>query len=166
MSDSSSEPVKMIITPVRCEYSFTPGKSQQKFLKNMLKGKLTGQKCDGCNKVYIPPRGACGRCGRATDQEVEVKDTGTIVSFSIIRVPSQNITVELPYAAASVVLDGADISFSALIQGCSYDEVRIGMRVQGVWRPKEEWTTSLNNISHFIPLDEPDVPFEKIKEIS
>ncbi|MCP4036980.1 MAG: DNA-binding protein, partial [bacterium] len=74
--------------------------------------------------------------------------------------------VELPYVAANVVLDGADISFSALMQECPYDEVRIGMRVKAVWRPKEEWTTSMTNIAYFKPLDEPDVAFEKIKEIS
>lgn len=166
MSEPTTEPVKMIITPVRCVYSYTPGSATQKFLRAMERGKIVGQACDGCGKVYIPPRGACGKCGRATSREVELEDTGTVVSFSIVRVPSENIKVDLPYVAANIVLDGADISFSALIQGCSYDEVRIGMRVKGVWKPQSEWTTSMNNISHFVPLDEPDVPFEKIKEIS
>jgi uncharacterized OB-fold protein len=166
MSEQTDEPVKLIVTPVRCEYSYTPGTATQKFLRAMEKGKIVGQACEGCGKVYVPPRGACGRCGKATRREVEVKDTGTVVSFSIVRVPSQNIEVELPYVAANIVLDGADISFSALIQECPYDEVRIGMRVQGVWKPKSEWTTSMSNISYFRPLDEPDVPFEKIREIS
>ncbi len=166
MSEQANEPVKMIVTPVRCEYTYTPGTATQKFLRAMERGKIHGQACDGCGKVYIPPRGACGKCGRATSREVELKDTGTVVSFSIVRVPSANISVELPYVAANIVLDGADMIFSALIQGCAYDEVRIGMRVQGIWRPESEWTTSMNNISHFEPLDEPDVPFEKIKEVS
>jgi hypothetical protein len=166
MSDRSQDPVSMIVMPVRCEYNYTPGAATQKFLRAMEKGKIVGQACEGCGKVYVPPRGACGRCGKATRREVEVKDTGTVVSFCIVRVPSQNIEVELPYVAANIVLDGADISFSALIQECPYDEVRIGMRVQGVWKPESEWTTSMSNISYFRPLDEPDVPFDQIKEIS
>ncbi len=166
MSEQTQEPVKLLVTPVRCEYDYTPGQATQKFLHAMAQGRIVGQACDGCAKVYVPPRGACGRCGRATSTEVELKDTGTVVGFSIVRVPSQNIQVELPYVAANVVLDGADISFSALMQECPYDEVRIGMRVQAVWRPKEEWTTSMTNIAYFKPLDEPDVAFEKIKEIS
>ncbi len=166
MSEQPTTPVKMIVTPVRCEYNYTPGAATQKFLRGFEKGKIMGQACDGCGKVYVPPRGACGRCGRPTSREVEVKDTGTVVSFSIVRVPSQNIEVELPYVAANIVLDGADISFSALMQECSYDEVRIGMRVQGVWKPESEWGPTMNNINHFRPLDEPDVPFEEIKEIS
>jgi len=166
MSEKTSEPVEMIVTPVRCEYSYTPGTASQKFLRAIEKGKIVGQACDGCGKVYIPPRGACGKCGRATSREVELKDTGTVVSFSIVRVPSENISVELPYVGASIVLDGADISMMGLIQECPYDEVRIGMRVKAVWKPEAEWDTTLNNISSFHPLDEPDVPFDQIKEIS
>ena len=166
MSEKTSEPVEMIVTPVRCEYSYTPGTASQKFLRAIEKGKIVGQACDGCGKVYIPPRGACGKCGGATSREVELKDTGTVVSFSIVRVPSENISVELPYVGASIVLDGADISMMGLIQECPYDEVRIGMRVKAVWKPEAEWDTTLNNISSFHPLDEPDVPFDQIKEIS
>ncbi len=166
MSEETNEPVEMIVIPVRCEYEYTPGTATQKFLRGMEKGKILGQTCDGCGKVYVPPRGACGKCGRATSTEVEVADRGTVVSFSIVRVPSQNIEVELPYVAANIVLDGADISFTGLLRGVKWDEVRIGMRVEAVWKPESEWTTSMNNMDHFIPLDEPDVPFEKIKEIS
>ncbi|MCH7600847.1 MAG: Zn-ribbon domain-containing OB-fold protein [Myxococcales bacterium] len=166
MSEQASEPVRLIVTPVRCEYDYTPGAATQKFLRGMQKGKIMGQACDGCGKVYVPPRGACARCGKPTSREVEVKDTGTVVSFSIVRVPSQHIKVDLPYVAANIVLDGADISFSSLIQECPYQEVRIGMRVQGVWKPESEWGPTMANISYFRPLDEPDVPFSKIKEIS
>jgi uncharacterized OB-fold protein len=161
-----NEPVELIKVPVRCEYQYTPGTATQKFLRGMEKGKIMGQKCDGCGKVYVPPRGACGKCGRATNEEVEVQDRGTVVSFSIVRVPSQNIKVELPYVAANICLDGADISFTGLLQEIPWEEVRIGMRVKAVWKPESEWTTSMNNMDYFVPLDEPDVPFEKIKEIS
>jgi len=166
MSEQGNDPVEVLVTPVRCEYDYTPGQATQKFLRAMETGKIVGQACDGCGKVYVPPRGACGRCGRATSKAVELKETGTVVSFSIVRVPSQNIQVDLPYVAANVVLDGADISFSSLIQECPYETVRIGMRVQAVWKPRSEWTTSMTNIAYFKPLDEPDVPFDTIKEIS
>ena len=36
-------------------------------------------------------------------------------------------------------------------------ENRIGMRIQAVWKPKDEWTHSLENIKWFAPIDEPDV---------
>ena len=51
-----------------------------------------------------------------------------------------------------------------LISGIPYDEVRMGMRVKAKWKPREEWTTSLENILFFEPTGEPDVPFESYKE--
>ncbi len=51
-------------------------------------------------------------------------------------------------------------------EGVDPMEVEIGMRVKAVWKPKSEWVPSLGNIDHFEPLDEPDVPFDQIKEIS
>jgi hypothetical protein len=44
------------------------------------------------------------------------------------------------------------------------DEVRMGMRVQAVWKPKEEWTTSTENIMYFRSIDEPDADYESYKE--
>ena len=40
----------------------------------------------------------------------------------------------------------------------------MGMRVQAVWAPEEEWDITLNNIRYFKPIDEPDVPFDDFKE--
>jgi hypothetical protein len=36
----------------------------------------------------------------------------------------------------------------------------MGMRVKAVWRPREEWRTTLENIDHFEPSGEPDASFE------
>lgn len=167
MTEPADEsPVNIIITPVRCEYLYTPGSASQKFLKAIKQGRILGQRCEGCGKVYVPTRGACGRCGLPTTEEVEVKDTGTVVTMTIVRVPSESIKVDLPYVAANILLDGADITFTSLIRDCPLEDIRIGMRVQGIWKPESEWDYSLNNLTHFVPLDEPDVPFEQLKEYS
>jgi uncharacterized OB-fold protein len=67
-----------------------------------------------------------------------------------------------PYVAAAVLLDGADIAFQHLILGCDPDEVRLGMRVRAVWRPRAEWGTTAGTISHFTPTGEPDAPYEAV----
>ena len=107
------EPVQSIVTPVRTTYTFTPGPSSQKFLRAIAKGKILGETCPSCGKVYAPPSGACARCGVPTEGEVEVADRGTVTTFCIVRVPSENIDIELPYCAAQILLDGADIPFFA-----------------------------------------------------
>jgi len=81
-----------------------------------------------------------------------------------VRVPSENIQLELPYVAGSVLLDGADIPFQALVAEVKPETVRMGMRVQAVWVPDAELQPSFTNIKWFRPLDEPDVPFERFKE--
>jgi uncharacterized OB-fold protein len=166
MMSDEREPVTVIKTPVVLDYSYTPGRAQERFLLAMKEGKLLGLACDECGRVYIPARGSCPRCAKPTTKEVEVKDTGTVATYSVVRVPSANIEVELPYCAANILLDGADLTTTALIQECKMEDIRIGMRVQAVWRPKEEWDYTLSNIKYFKPLDEPDVPFDEIKEYS
>jgi hypothetical protein len=102
----------------------------------------------------------------ATSKEKELAHKGTIVTFSVVRVPSQNIDVPLPYCGANILLDGADISLTALIQECDFEDVKIGMRVEAVWRPESEWDYTLSNIKYFRPTGEPDVPFDEIKGYS
>ncbi len=161
---SQSDPVKRITAPTRLEYEFTAVGAQAEFLENIARGVLIGKRCPGCHKVYVPARGNCPRCGIATAESVEVADRGTVTTFCVVRVPSQNIEVELPYAAVQVLLDGADIAFHTLIQECAVEDVRMGMRVEAVWAPKEEWGPTFENIRYFRPTGEPDIPYEQFKE--
>lgn len=160
----TEEPVTSIITPTYTSYTYTPGPSAQRFLRAIAEGRFIGETCPQCNKVYAPPGGACARCGVATEGEVEVADRGTVITFCIVRVPSENIDLELPYCAAQILLDGADIPFFGLIQECPWEDVRMGMRVGAVWKPEAEWGPSAENIRYFKPTGEPDIPFEKFKE--
>jgi uncharacterized OB-fold protein len=71
-----------------------------------------------------------------------------------VNVPFVGHAIEMPYVAASVLLDGADIAILHLVRGIPADRVRMGMRVRAVWRPREEWGPTLESISHFRPLDD------------
>ena len=81
-----------------------------------------------------------------------------------LRLNSENIDIELPYCAAQILLDGADVPFFGLIQECPWEDVRMGMRVEAVWKPESEWQPTAENLRHFKPSGEPDVPFEQFKE--
>jgi uncharacterized OB-fold protein len=157
-------PVKSIITPVRLTYNYTPGVASSRFLKAIAEKRLVGQRCPETGRVYIPPRGSSPTHGVPTVEEVEVADKGTVVSYSIVRVPSANIEVELPYVAANILLDGADIAFQALLRDVDLETMRMGMRVQAVWVDDSELSTTFENIKWFVPIDEPDTPFDDFKE--
>jgi uncharacterized OB-fold protein len=158
------KPVTSIKTPMRLEYEYSAGLATSRFLRGIGQGKILGQRCPRCGKVYVPPRGSCPRCAVATEQEVELSDKGTITTFAIVRVPSENLDVPLPFASVHVLLDGADVPFFSVVQGCPLEQVRIGMRVRARWRPKEELSSTLQSLQWFEPIDEPDVAFERLQE--
>lgn len=154
------EPVTMITTPVRLDYEHTASPGESTYLHGLAEGRLLGQRCPACHKVYIPPRGACPTDGVPTTDEVELPDTGTVTTFCVVNVPYPGQRVQPPYVAASVLLDGADIAIQHLILGCEPGEVRMGMRVKAAWKPREQWATTIENIGHFQPTGEPDAPYE------
>jgi len=152
--------VTMVTTPVRLHYEHTASPGESEFLRGLAAGRLLGQRCPACGKVYVPPRAACPTDGVPTAGEVELPDTGTVTTFCVVNVPFRGQRVPTPYVAASIVLDGADIPFQHLILGCDPGEVRMGMRVAAVWKPRGQWGTTVENIGHFRPTGEPDAPYE------
>jgi uncharacterized OB-fold protein len=154
------EPVTMLTAPIHLEYRHTASHEESRFLRGLTEGRLLGQRCPVCQKVYVPARSACPVDGVATVEDVELPDTGTITTFCIVNVPFLGQRITPPYVAAYVLLDGADIAFLHLILGCPVQEVRMGMRVQAVWRPREQWGPTLENIDHFRPTGESDAAYE------
>jgi len=158
------EPLKYITTPVRLEYDFSAGTAATRFLRGLRHKKILGARTGPGEPVLVPPRGADPRTSELAQEMVEVKDTGTVVTYSVIRVPSENIHFELPYVCISVLLDGAGIPMFHVLQNCPLEDVRIGMRVKAKWVPDDQLTTSISSIQYFEPTGEPDVPYERIKE--
>lgn len=156
--------VTMVTTPIALRVLHSASIQETRYLNGLKEGRLLGQRCPQCRKVYIPPRGACPVDGVPTEQEVELPDRGIVTTFCIVNVPFLGQKIKPPYVAAYVLLDGADIAFLHLILDCPAEDVRMGMRVQAVWKPREEWEYGLQNITHFRPSGEPDAPYDSFKE--
>lgn len=154
------DPVTGIITPVNLDYVYEASPEESAFFRGLAEGRLIGQRCPKCQKVYIPPRGACPVDGVPTADEIELPDTGIVTTFCIVNVPFLGQKITPPYVSAYVLLDGADIAFLHLIQGIPAEEVRMGMRVKAKWKPRDQWGTTVENIEHFEPTGEPDAPYE------
>ncbi len=153
-----------IVSPIHLSYDYAASPEESKFFRGLAEGRILGQRCPTCHKVYVPPRGACPVDGVPTTDEVELPDKGTVTTFCIVNVPFLGQKIEPPYVSAYVLLDGADIAFLHLILECDAADVRMGMRVEAVWKPREEWTTDLNNIQYFRPTGEPDADYETYKQ--
>jgi uncharacterized protein len=161
---ASGEAVTTLSTPIRVEYAFTAGLAQSRFLRGISEGKILGMRCPKCNKVYVPARGSCPTDGVATTDEVELAHTGTVTTYCVVNVPFQGQSIDIPYICAQVLLDGANIAFMGLIQEIPADQVRMGMRVEAVWVPRDELAPTMASIKYFRPNGEPDAPYEAYKE--
>ena len=119
------------------EYTYSAGQARDALPARPRRGQAPRPALPGRRHASTSRRAApCPQHGVPTAGEtVEVTDKGTIVTYSIVRVPSENIQLELPYVAVHVLLDGADIAFMPRARKCQLEDVHMGMRVQAVWEP-------------------------------
>ena len=148
------------VSPSKLAYDYAASKEESKFFRGLSQGKILGQRCPKCHKVYVPPRGACPVDGVPTTDEVELAHTGTVTTFCVVNFQFPGQSIPAPYVSAYVLLDGADIAFLHLILECDAADVRMGMRVEAVWKPEDEWGTTIENIKYFRPTGEPDADYE------
>jgi uncharacterized OB-fold protein len=151
-----SEPITKTTSPTRLDYVVRAGTVTGAFLRHVLERRLVGRRCPGCAKVYLPPRGACPTCGVEMTDEVEVAQQGNVTAFSIIRIPFEGQVLEPPYAAASILLDGADVPLLHIVGGCPVDDVRLGLRVEAVWA--DEPAPTLASLRYFRPVSSAPAP--------
>ena len=159
-----SEPVVGFGAPIRLEYNYTPGSASSRYLRSIAEGRIVGQRCPNCEKVYVPPRGSCPTCAVPTAEEVELAHTGTITTFCVVNLSFYK-EIEPPYVCASILLDGADIALFHLIHEIPESrEVTMGMRVEAVWVDESELAPTLESIKYFRPTGEPDASYDSYKE--
>jgi len=157
------DPVTMLVCPSNLEIQHTASLPESTFLRGLEEGKLLGARSGDGGKVYFPPKEADPATGRELDQYVELPDRGTVTTFAIINIPFAGQRIKPPYVAAYVLLDGADIPFLHLILEIDAADVRMGMRVEAVWRPRDEWGLGIDNIEYFRPTGEPDADYDTYK---
>lgn len=157
------DPVTMMVAPTTISIEHSASYPESAYLRALQQGKLLGARTGADGKVYFPAREADPATGRQLDQFVELPDRGTVTTFAIINIPFPGQKIKPPYVAAYILLDGADIPFLHLVTEIDAADVRMGMRVQAVWKPQEEWGLGIDNISHFRPTGEPDADYDSYK---
>jgi uncharacterized OB-fold protein len=142
---------------VKADYAWDTGQAVGKFLAGLKEGKLLGVRCSQCKRTLIPPRGFCELCFRPINDWVELKDTGVINTFSISFVNWDATRRETPEVPAVVEIHGASPGMGILhllgevgddLEGIR-QRVKIGMRVQAVWKPAAEREGAITDIKYF-----------------
>jgi uncharacterized protein len=161
--DGDKEPVTMLVTPSAIQIQHSASYPETAYLKALKEGKLLGARTGKGEKVYFPAREADPATGTQLTEFVELADTGTVTTFAIINIPFSGQRIKPPYVAAYVLLDGADIPVLHLVSDIDANDVRMGMRVQAVWKPREQWDYGIDNIEYFRPTGEPDADYDSYK---
>lgn len=157
------DPVTMVVSPSSLAVQHSASRPESIFLRALRDGTLLGARAGDDGKVYFPPREADPATGRELDQFVELPDKGTVTTFAIINIPFAGQKIKPPYVAAYILLDGADIPFLHLVTDVDAADVRMGMRVEAVWKPREDRDFGIDNIDYFRPSGEPDADYDSYK---
>jgi hypothetical protein len=176
MTQVEQEPVSFMQQMVSLDYRVVTSPVHRRFDEQMREGHIVGHKCPSCGKVYVPPKGFCPLCSVVTDDsnEVAVKDTGIVTSFTVITpIQYRGQKERDEYVLANLLLEGADSTVGQQrIGGIPNDQVRMGMRVKAVWASKDAveegggmrgWGLGAM-ISGWEPSGEPDAPREEYQE--
>jgi uncharacterized OB-fold protein len=157
---AARDPVTLIRTPMRLDYTVSAGTQLSRYLHALAEKRIIGASCPTCNKVYVPPRGACPTCGIPTQGEIDIGHAGTVTTFCVIRIPFDNAAFDPPYVTAAILLDGADIPIFHLVRGIDVERVRMGMRVTAVWQDAGKLGPTLESIRWFEPNGEADAAYD------
>ena len=132
-------------------YKYTVGPVASKFFTELRDNKrILGIRCPECNRVLVPPRSTCSRCFSQLEEWVEVDTKGTLLTYTIVHYPLPIHPAEPPFAYGIVQLDGADTGLTHLIGEVDGQDLKIGMRVQAVF--KEERQGNILDIKYFRPV--------------
>ncbi len=156
MQEPPKDPVQYIKTPIYLPYRYIAGDYRARAMLGLKDKRFIGSKCSQTGKVFLPPLVNSPESFAPATEFVALEGRGVVTTFCIVNIPVMGRDLQLPYVAASVALDGAAISMFAAVQECDVADVRMGMRVEAVWKPDAECTGSFDDVLYFKPTGEPD----------
>lgn len=138
---------------IQLEGVYTAGVAGQRWLRELQEGRIYGTRCPRCRYTYVPARLFCERCLGHLDEAtwVEVGPQGTLMAWTWVHVAPDGQRLSPPRCIGLVRLDGAD----ALLVHDLQDEgppLRVGLRVEAVFRPPAERVGSIRDLAYFQPL--------------
>jgi hypothetical protein len=151
----------MITAPVHLTVRHTVSPGEDVHFRGLAEGKLIGQRCPVCRKVYVPSGEPARPAVVLTGDNVELPDQGTVHHLlhrqrAVPGASGSHRPMWPPTFCSTAPTSPSCTWFSAAARtrcgwacGCGRS-----------WRPRSEWDTTTRNIDHFRPTGEQDAPFE------
>jgi hypothetical protein len=130
-------------------YKHSTGETIGRFLAGLKEQKtIWGQRVAG-QGVVVPPVGYSEVDGSEGGEWVAVKPTGAVTAFARVHSPIAGLhPFTEPFAFVLVRLDGADTAMAHVVRK-DLDKLRVGTRVEAVWKPDTERIGSIRDIESF-----------------
>ena len=65
--------------------------------------------------------------------------------------------------SSKCIVKGIELANEIATLAAPGGQQRMGMRVQAVWKPREQWGLGIDNIDYFRPTGEPDAHYDTYK---
>jgi uncharacterized OB-fold protein len=106
-----------------------PAVTLKRFFEEVRAGRLAAIRCGACGELAIPPKELCPACHAGRWEPAPLLGTGTIASFTIIRIPPRGRLAEAPYAIAVVRMDEG-VSLLGRVVDLPFDALKSGLAVR------------------------------------
>lgn len=134
------------------DYVYTHGIAGERFFKEIKENaRIMGTKCKRCGIVYVPARMYCERCFEKLEEWVNVGKRGTVHAYTVAYIDMDGCKLKEPIVYAMVKMDGADGGLVHKLGEVNLKELKIGMAVEAVFKPKAKREGSINDIKYFKP---------------
>jgi hypothetical protein len=130
-------------------YKHSTGPVVGRFLAGLKEQQtIWGQRVSG-QGVVVPPTGYSEIDASAGGEWVAVKDIGVVTAVATVHHPIDGLHPSArPFAFVLVRLDGADTALAHIVTD-DLPALRVGTRVQAVWKPDAERIGSIRDIAGF-----------------
>lgn len=151
--DMINRKIITILYKTEFKYAWTCGVAMSRFLEGLRYGKIMGRTCKKCGRILVPPRMFCEKCFRNTDEWIELKDTGRIITYSVCYVAFDASRLSKPMAIGVIEIDGASNGMGLLhiIKKVEPTRIKIGMKVKAKWKNDKFRSGSITDIDYFKP---------------
>jgi hypothetical protein len=132
-------------------YRYFPGPVATRFFLALRdEARILGIRCPQCRMVYVPPEPTCGRCFSKLEEWVEVGKEGILQGYTITHYSLPVHPAPAPVIYGLIRLDRADTALLHLLGQVDADDLKIGMRVEAVFRMERRG--NILDIEHFRPF--------------
>lgn len=86
--------------------------------------------CKKCGKAFFPARVVCDQCGHREFETKTMRRTGTLLTYTVVRVPPAPFVDQSPYAVAIVEMDDGPRLTSMVADWRDGQKIQVGQKVK------------------------------------